>query len=260
MLSGPITVMGLSTFCRVQGDGPAALLLHGWGTEGASLQPLSTHLAAHFRTVTPDLPGFGAATPPPGDWGVEDYADWVAVLLQKLGIERAILLGHSFGGRVAIVLAATRPALVDRMVLIDSAGIRPPPTQRLRAASTVSKLGRAASGIPLLGPMAQRLRAQWHRAVGAEDYANAGPLRGTFVKVVNRDLRDLLPRITVPTLLLWGGEDDATPASDGATMEQLIPNARLVVFPGAGHYSYLERAAETCAALDEFLLPSQVNR
>jgi pimeloyl-ACP methyl ester carboxylesterase len=260
MLSGPITVGRLSTFCRVQGDGPAALLLHGWGTEGASLQPLSTHLAAHFRTVTPDLPGFGAATPPPVDWGVEDYAEWVVALLKKLGLERIILLGHSFGGRIAILLAATRPALVDKLVLVDSAGIRPAPSPRLRTASTVSKLGRAASGIPLVGSVAERLRARWHRAVGAEDYASAGPLRGTFVKVVNRDLRDLLPRIGAPTLLLWGGADDATPATDGVLIEQLIPDARLVVFPGAGHYSYLDRPAETCAALDEFLLPSQVPR
>jgi pimeloyl-ACP methyl ester carboxylesterase len=258
MLSGPIEVGGLRTLCRVQGEGPPAVLLHGWGAEGASLQPLVAHLARRYRTITPDLPGFGGTALPPTDWGVDDYADWTAQLLAKLGVARALFLGHSNGGRISIVLAATRTELVDRLVLVDSAGLRPQRTSKQRAAAPVSKLGRAASGLPLVGPLADRLRGRWHRALGAEDYANAGPLRGTFVKIVNRDLRDLLPRVQAPTLLLWGEDDAATPASDGATMAQLIPDARLVVLPGAGHYSYLDRPTETTAALDEFLASSQV--
>jgi pimeloyl-ACP methyl ester carboxylesterase len=253
VLSGPIEVAGLRAQCRMQGEGPPVLLLHGWGAQGASLQPLVTHLAQRFRTVTPDLPGFGGSALPPDDWGVEHYADWTVALLAKLGIDRAVLLGHSFGGRIGIWLAATRPELVERLVLVDAAGIRPELDGRQRAAAPVSKLGRAAAGLPLVGPLAGRLRGRWHRAVGAEDYANAGPLRGTFVRVVNQDLRDLLPRVQAPTLLLWGAADDATPLADGETMERLIPDARLIVFPDAGHYSYLERTAETCAALDEFL-------
>ena len=260
MLSGPIEVGGLSTYCRVLGEGPPILLLHGWGGEGASLQPLAAHLGQRFRTVTPDLPGFGGTARPPTDWGVEDYADWTARLLAKLGIGRAALLGHSFGGRIAILLAATRAALVERLVLIDSAGLRPPRSDKQRAAALVGKLGRAAVELPLVGPLAERLRGRWHRALGAEDYANAGPLRGTFVKVVSRDLRELLPRVAAPTLLLWGADDDATPVSDGEVMQQLIPNARLIVFPGAGHFSYLERTAETCAALDHFLASSGVGQ
>jgi pimeloyl-ACP methyl ester carboxylesterase len=259
VLRGPLLVGGLRTYCTVQGTGPAALLLHGWGGTSASLQPLAAHLAQRFRTVTPDLPGFGHTALPPTDWGVADYAAWAEELLAKLGIRRAVLLGHSFGGRIAIVLAATRPALVERLVLIDSAGLRPPPAARRRAIVLVSKAGRAAAALPLFGPLAARLRRRWHRLVGAEDYANAGPLRGTFVRVVNQDLREFLPRVTAPTLLLWGAADTATPASDGALMAQLIPQARLIVFPRAGHFAYLERLAETCAALDEFLAPALVH-
>jgi len=258
VLSGPIEVGGLRTLCRVQGEGPPAVLLHGWGAEGASLQPLVAHLARRYRTITPDLPGFGGTALPPTDWGVEDYADWTARLLAKLGVGRALFLGHSNGGRISIVLAATRPALVDRLVLVDSAGLRPELSAKQRAAAPVSTLGRAASGLPVVGPLAARLRGRWHRALGAEDYANAGPLRGTFVKIVNRDLRDLLPGVQAPTLLLWGANDDATPVADGETMARLIPQARLVVLPGAGHYAYLDRPAEATAALDEFLTSSQV--
>jgi pimeloyl-ACP methyl ester carboxylesterase len=252
-VQGAIEVGGLRTFCRVTGDGPPAVLLHGWGGEGASLHPLAAHLAQRFRTITPDLPGFGGTAPPPGDWGVPDYAAWTLQLLGKLGVDRALFLGHSFGGRIAIFLAATQPSIVDRLILVDSAGIRPERTTTRQAATAISKAGRAASAVPLVGGLAERLRGRWHRAVGAEDYANAGPLRGTFVRIVNQDLREMLPRIGAPTLLLWGAEDDSTPVSDAHLMEQLIPDARLTVFPGAGHFSYLERTAETCAAIDAFL-------
>jgi len=252
-LQGAIEVGGLRTFCRVAGEGPPVLLLHGWAGEGASLHPLTAHLAQRYRTIAPDLPGFGGTALPPGDWGVPEYADWTSQLLTKLGVPRAVFLGHSFGGRIAIYLAATRPELVERLILVDSAGIRPERTARQETAALASKAGRAASGVPVIGGIAERLRGRWHRAIGAEDYASAGPLQGTFVKIVNQDLRDLLPRIAVPTLLLWGANDDATPVEDGRLMEQLIPDARLIVFPAAGHFSYLERTAESCAAIDQFL-------
>jgi pimeloyl-ACP methyl ester carboxylesterase len=252
-VQGAIEVGGLRTFCRVDGDGPPAILLHGWGGEGASLHPLVAHLAQRFRTITPDLPGFGGTAPPPGDWGVPEYASWTLQLLDKLRVDRAVFLGHSNGGRIAIFLAATQAATVDRLILVDSAGIRPDRTGPLLAASAISKAGRAASAVPLVGSLAERLRGRWHRAVGAEDYANAGALRGTFVRIVNQDLRDLLPRVGAPTLLLWGADDQSTPVADAHLMERLIPNARLTVFPGAGHFSYLERTAETCATIDAFL-------
>ena len=105
-------------------DGPPAILLHGWGGEGASLHPLAAHLAQRFRTITPDLPGFGGTARPPGDWGVPEYAAWTLELLDKMGVDRAIFLGHSFGGRITIFLAATQPSTVDRLILVDSAGIR----------------------------------------------------------------------------------------------------------------------------------------
>jgi pimeloyl-ACP methyl ester carboxylesterase len=260
LLSGHLEIEGIRAFCRVVGGGPPALLLHGWGAEGASLQPLATHLAPRYRTIVPDLPGFGASALPPAAWGVPDYAVWVTHLLARLGVERAVVVGHSFGGRLGIWLAAERPALVERLVLVAAAGLRPPPSARRAAVRRLSRLGRMAAAAPGAGGLVERLRARWHRAVGAADYAAAGPLRATFVKVVEQDLRDLLPRIQAPTLLVWGSADPETPLADGATMARLIPNARLHVLAGAGHYVYLERPAETCAAIDAFLAATEAAR
>lgn len=253
MLSGPIEVDGVRAFCRIQGSGPAAVLLHGWGAQGASLEPLTVHLARRYRTIVPDLPGFGASDLPPVPWGVPEYGAWVARLLARLDIARALVLGHSFGGRLAIWLAAEQPALVDRLILIAAAGIRPPPSARRAALSRLGRLGRLAAALPGVGGVVDRWRSHWLRLVGAEDYANAGPLRPTFVKVVEQDLRALLPRIEAPTLLIWGSQDTETPLRDCLVMASTIPRAVRVVLRGAGHYVYVERPAQTCQAIDEFL-------
>jgi pimeloyl-ACP methyl ester carboxylesterase len=253
LLSGPIEVDGVRVFCRIQGSGPPALLLHGWGAQGASLEPLTTHLARRYRTIVPDLPGFGASDLPPAPWGVPEYGAAVARLLARLDVSRALVLGHSFGGRLAIWLAAEQPALVDRLILIAAAGIRPPPSARRAVLVRLGRLGRLAAALPGMGGAVEHWRTRWLRAVGAEDYANAGPLRATFVKVVEQDLRALLPRIQAPTLLIWGSQDAETPLRDCLVMAGAIPRAVRVVLQGAGHYVYLERPTQTCQAIDEFL-------
>jgi len=109
-----------------QGSGPALLLLHGWGASKELMAPLAQRLRG-YRVVAPDLPGFGATPPPPQAWGVDEYATWVIAVLDRLGIERAHVIGHSNGGRVAIAMAASHPHRVARLVLTDSAGVRPRP-------------------------------------------------------------------------------------------------------------------------------------
>jgi pimeloyl-ACP methyl ester carboxylesterase len=97
------------------------------------------------------------------------------------------------------------------------------------------------------------VRAAIIRRTASEEYLNAGPLRGTFVRVVNEDLRDHLPRISVPTLLIWGAQDQDTPLADGKLMESLIPDAGLVVFDHAGHYSYVDAANAFARVVRHFL-------
>ena len=99
--------------------------------------------------------------------------------------------------------------------------------------------------------------AQERIAAGSasSDYANAGPMRPTLVKLVNEDLTPELPRVRASTLLIWGDQDDATPVSDGETMERLIPDAGLVVFEGAGHFSYLDQAQRFNVVAGHFLAP-----
>jgi pimeloyl-ACP methyl ester carboxylesterase len=235
------------------GSGPPLLLLHGWGATKELMVPLAQRLTG-YRTIVPDLPGFGATAMPPQGWGVEEYASWVLALLDRLGIDRAHVVGHSNGGRIAIALAAAHPGRVDRLVLTDSAGIRPRHGMRYHLRVRTFKLLRAASRWRWLPARAREAVQQRAAQRGSADYrAASGALRDSMVRLVNTDMRAWLARLTTPTLLIWGDRDQETPLADARTMERLIADAGLVVFEGAGHFAYAEQPDRFCRIVDVFL-------
>lgn len=251
-----VTVDGLRIAYRDEGptDGPPVVILHGWGASSAAVASIQACLRGTHRAIAPDLPGFGASDLPPAVWGSREYSAAIRAFLAALGVERASFIGHSHGGRVAIVLAAEHPELVEKLVLVDSAGIRPKRGARYHVRVYAYKAGRRAARLPLLqGPLGAPLRRWIETRSGSEDYRQAGPMRGTLVRVVNEDWRHLLPRIAAPTLLIWGERDDATPLADGQLMERLIPDAGLVVFAGAGHYAYADDLGRFCRVVGHFL-------
>jgi len=237
-----------------RGDGRPLLLLHGWGVSSELFAPILDALQQGRRLIVPDLPGFGATPEPDTPWSVHDYAAWCIALLDRLGIERCDLVGHSNGGRIGIVMAATYPGRIDRMVLAGSAGIRPRRTlrsiARVRSYKALRMVERSGA-LPAAVRAAARRRADQR---GSADYrAVSGVMRGTLVRTVNEDLRTVLPNLHLPVLLIWGDKDTDTPIADGQLMERLIPDAGLVVFEGAGHYAYLEQAARFCTIVAVFL-------
>lgn len=239
------------------GTGPAVLLLHGWGATKELMAPVAQRLDG-YRVVAPDLPGFGATPTPPQAWGVDEYAAWVLALLDRLGVERPHVIGHSNGGRIAIALAAAHPERVHRLVLADSAGIRPRHGLGYHARVRSFKLLRAASRWRWL-PAGARDAAERRAAQrGSADYrAASGTLRASMVRLVNADMRPYLARLTTSTLLIWGDRDQETPIADARTMERLIRDAGLVVFEGAGHFAYAEQPDRFARIVDVFLRGAQ---
>jgi pimeloyl-ACP methyl ester carboxylesterase len=236
-----------------RGAGPPVLLLHGWGASSELFAPHLALLGPHYDLIAPDFPGFGKTPPPPTGWAVDDYAAWTLQILDRLQIERAHIVGHSFGGRIAIALASGHPARVGKLVLTGSAGIRPARSLAYHARVRLFKLARKLAGAGLVpAPLRERARA-YVQAQGSGDYqAASGTVRQSFVRVVNEDLRTRLPQISASTLLIWGELDQEAPLADGQLMERLIPDAGLVVFAGAGHYAYLEQAGRFCTIVDTF--------
>ncbi len=248
--SGYVEVGGQKTRVVESGMGPPVVLLHGWGGRLESMGPVAECLRGRFRVVSLDLPGFGEAPVPRGVWGSADYATYVRDVVAAAGIEKAHLIGHSFGGKLALYLAATHQELVDKLVVVDASGVRRAPSLKVRGKRMASRGARAVGG---LGAPGRRVRDVVYRHIASRDYEEAGPLRPILVKVVNEDLSHLLPRITASTLLVWGGDDTDTPPANARIMERLIPDAGLVTLDGAGHFSYLDAPERFCRIVRHFL-------
>jgi pimeloyl-ACP methyl ester carboxylesterase len=243
-------ILGLRTRYRQLGSGADVLVLHGWGANIESVTPIVNALSGVARVLVVDLPGFGQTAVPPQPWGVAEYADWVLALLDHFELERTGIVGHSNGGRIAIHIAAHEPERVSRLLLVDSAGIRPKRTVKYHAKVASAKAVKHLA--PRLGPIGRRMQRQIAARVASSDYAAAGEMRPTLVRLVNQDLSSLLPSIKAPTLLIWGENDDATPLADGQKMERLIGDSALIVFTGAGHFSYLDDQPRFAAIASNF--------
>lgn len=226
---------------------PAVICLHGWRSEGAVWHDIAVLLARDgYSVYALDLPGFGGSPAPKTPFTVSLYADIVSGFMKKMNIKKTILVGHSFGGRIAIKLSATKPELVSKLVLVDSAGFADTKKQHVKMLAKLVK--------PLFAPACmQGLRKTIYAMIGAQDYLETPVLQQTFTYVVQEDLSGDLPHIQAPTLLLWGKQDTDTPVSYGETMHTMIKKSQLVVFPGAGHFSFLDTPKEWYRALSDFL-------
>jgi len=226
-----------------EGQGSVAVLLHGWGSQAGVFDELTADLVTRYRVVRLDLPGFGSSQRPPETWGVGEYAGLVTAWLQKLGItEVSLLVGHSFGGRVAIKLAAAPPVPIGQLVLLNAAGAKTTAeTWRKRGYWLVAKTGKAATSLPGLRRLRESSRSKLYQAAGATDYLHAGPLQQIFLNTVNEDLLPAATKIKVPTLLIYGGQDTETPPSEGRLLAGAITGSQLEILPGAGHYSFVDQ-------------------
>ncbi len=255
-----ITVNGLKVhYLDTGSEKPALLFLHGWAApvSGGSYTLLTDHLSQYFRVIAPDLPGFGESAEMPTPWCVDDYADFTEAFLKALGIDRVILMCHSYGGRVSIKLMTreNRPFTIQKAVFIDAAGIRPKRGMKYYCKVYTYKCMKKLAAVPLIAKSCPALVERVKKRSGSADYRNASDImRQTMVRSVNEDLTPLLPHIRVSTLLIWGEKDTATPLADGKKMEALIPDAGLVTLVGAGHFSFAERWGQCARVLDSFLV------
>ena len=234
------------------GDLPI-VILHGWGAHIEAVGTILTALEGASDLIALDLPGFGESDAPDRAWDVDAYARFMIHFLDELGVERAHLVGHSHGGRVSIALAADEADRVGRLLLVDSAGIPPKRGWRYRRRVAVAKLGRVIG--KLGGAPGRRLQERMRARVASRDYLDASEtMRGTLRAVIATDLTERLPRIRASTLLVWGDRDEDTPLWMAKRMEELIPDAGLVVLDGAGHYSYADSPGRFGAVARQFLV------
>lgn len=249
-----ITVNGIKTAYIVKGEGIPILMLHGWGASIDLLLPLAEALAKQgYACTMPDMPGFGQTEPPPQAWSVHEYAEFVMAFADACDLETFHLFGHSFGGRLGLILGAEQSERIRKMVLADAAGIRSKTPLMTQIRLSVYKGIRDGLKTVGLRGLSDSLRGWYSKRYGSADFqAVSGVMRETMVKVVNEDLRHYAPRVKPSTLLLWGDMDEDTPLWQGKQLEATIPDAGLIVYEGAGHYSYLDRLHDAARVISYF--------
>lgn len=236
------------------GEGAPVELMHGWGCNRTTLASIERTVRELGRPlINVDFPGFGESPEPDSVWGVEEYTRAMEELLAAEDVDRdAVLLGHSFGGRVGILLASRNP--IGKLILVDAAGVRPRFSLIKWLKIRFFKIQKVLCPIFMGKKRGQAFIEKRRAKAGSSDYANATPrMRAILSRVVNEDLKHVMPAIKAPTLLIWGENDTATPLADAKVMERLIPGAGLVSFPGCGHYSFLDNPVQFAAVLRSFL-------
>lgn len=241
------------------GTGYPVLLLHGWGCSSETMQPIFRHLAANFHVYNFDLPGFGMSDEPPAAWDTNDYAALLADFIKQNCPHPPVLIGHSFGGRLALRLAAQ--GIPQKLILTGCAGLPPHRGLDYYAKVYSYKTAKKLLSLPGLSAKKEQLLQNARAKSGSADYQQASDtMRAVFVKTVNEDQTANLPKVTVPTILFWGENDTATPLSDGQTMEKQMKNAALIVKKGGTHFAFLEFLAEFLAITDSFLQPEKTRK
>lgn len=250
--SHKIIVNGIEINEIIQGDGQPILMLHGWGANIELLQLLADKLVPlGYKTYMFDLPGFGESADPPESHTVFDYANFCIDYLDHHNLDKVYLFGHSFGGRLGLILGSDHADRINKMVLSDSAGIKTeaPFYARLKLKTYQS----IRDGLYAIGAksLADNLREAYNKRYGSTDFQQvSGVMRQTFINVVNQDLLDHAKRVKVSTILIWGDKDEDTPLAHGKQLEQAIPDAALIIHEGAGHYAYLEFPDKTARIMD----------
>lgn len=240
---------------------PPLLLLHGWGASAALMRPAALGLEDAFRVHNLDLPGHGRTPPPPEPWGVPEFAALVAAYVARHDLAPLPAIGHSNGGRILLYMASEPryQELFTRLLLIAPSGVRPRRSLGVQLRRAWIGALRAPFRLLPAGPLRERALAwlrstvYWKLAASSDYQRTEGVMRGTFVKTVNHHLDDRLGRIRVPTLIVWGDADEAVSRHQVETLEREIPDAGLVVLPGAGHYAYLDDPVTYQAVAAHFL-------
>jgi pimeloyl-ACP methyl ester carboxylesterase len=250
------------------GHGPAVVLVHGFGSSLYTWKDVIPGLAPDHDVLALDLPGFGLSDQPP-DLKVDDLPRAVLGLMDRLGIQRAALVGNSLGGGVCVVVAARQPSRVDALVLVDAAGFDLGPSEQ--PAMVRLAMGPAGGLLFLLpgkrlvvqlalrqvfhdpGLVTPERVAEYQRAVSRPGTAAAIRSLGESLHDRASLVPDALARVRAPTLILWGRDDHWIPVADAERFHAALPGSRVVLIDDCGHVPQEERPAVVVKRLREFL-------
>ncbi|WP_307861750.1 alpha/beta fold hydrolase [Nocardioides xinjiangensis] len=264
------------------GSGPVVLLLHGLGCDHTTWDAVIDSLARTHTVIAPDLLGHGASDKPRGDYSVAGYANGVRDLLTVLGVDSATVVGHSFGGGVAMQFAYQFPGLTERLVLVGSGGLGPEVSPAIRANTTPGwqhAMGvLAAPGVRHLAGTTMRLLAR-SGVRGLRDLGEAADVYDSFrdrharaaIRHVVRAVVDWKGQVitmadraylteAMPICVVWGADDRVIPASHADNTRELAPGARIEVVPNAGHFPHKDHPERFAKIVRDFIRTTEPSR
>jgi pimeloyl-ACP methyl ester carboxylesterase len=236
-----IVIDGLNINYIQYGSGHDIILLHGWGQNIEMMKPVGDNFCDRFRITILDLPGFGESDEPKEAWNIDKYNNFLENFISELGIKKPIVIGHSFGGRLAIRYSARNS--IEKLVLFGA------PCIRIQEELPIGvKVLKSIKKLPFMNDIGEYMK----KYIGSRDYKAASPImRQTLVEVVNEDLSKFAREIEEPTLLIWGTNDTEAPIKEARELEKIMVDAALIELPGT-HYAYLENLARVVSILDNF--------
>lgn len=226
-------------FLEFGGGKETLIFLHGWQQDKKSFFPLVPYLFQNFHLYLLDLPGFGKSKPPAFISSSLNYAKIISQWLEEKNLTKVTLIGHSFGGKIASVIAAENPKIIRKLILIANSGI-PHPKKWYPLFKIIPKPAKTA-----FSPLVKRLFA-------SRDYKEAGSLLPIFKTIVKEDLTLVFSKIKVKTLIIWGKNDSESPLQDGIKINKLILNSRLVIVNG-GHFCFREDPKKISQIISDFI-------
>lgn len=223
------------------------LLLHGWGGNLNSFRFLENYLQQQeMSCLTLDFPGFGGSEPPRENFELDDYYEIVDGLLTELNIQKVNIVAHSFGGRIALLLASRKPEIINRLILVDSAGIKP----RFSIKKSFKVLHyKFLKRLKKIGLVKKDLSGY-----GSSDYrAMPNALKPVFSRIVNTHIStQSLKNIKCPTLIVWGKTDESTPFYMAKKLNKHIKDSAIVALDG-GHFAYIQNSQKFLLITNNFL-------
>lgn len=213
------------------------LILHGWNLSGDRFRSLQDKISKKgYRVFSPDFPGFGNTPALTEPWHIRDYADFLKQYIEAHRIKNPIIIGHSFGGRVALSYVQKNPKGAYTLILTGTPGFSPVPAKKMLFFLIIAKMGGLFFALPLISKCADVARRLLYRAAGAHEFYRAeGSMRQTFKYTVQDNLENAMRAVSIPCMLVWGEMDTIVPVAIARKMNETISGSTLTIIPNASH-------------------------
>jgi pimeloyl-ACP methyl ester carboxylesterase len=269
-----VMIHGHDVGYRMEGDGPAILLIHGIAGSSTAWRDVMPALALNYTVIAPDLIGHGQSAKPVGDYSLGAYASGLRDLFRVLGVSRATIVGQSFGGGVAMQLAYQHPECCERLVLVDSGGLGRevswllrfmtlPATEYLMPVLFPSMVRERGNDVSRMlhkrGIRMARIGEMWRSYASLTESTNRQSFIRTLRSVIDPGGQTVsaLDRLylaeDIPTLIVWGDCDTIIPVSHAYSAHEAIPGSRLEIIKGSGHFPHVEAPERFLNVLTDFL-------